>query len=271
MILLFCRKTAKRKGCFMDKLIEFCERLPPQAELFTCRIGTSKDLTIFFKGILQSTFEKGYKPSDKDTTETLVYETIDDLVEECLQIAEDEGYGTEHDTIRFHAFTIDRKPIRSKVLKRDIHIDTSFQQHDAIASLTTANIRMSEEIRRTMREIANNNKEHLATIQSLSQTLITSQKEKLLLERENMARELIMEMHDKDTGDDTRQQGLSLLERIAHGLFSQHAMQGANIDDMIKETIKNDPEKVREFMKDPEVVESIMREVMRGGDDEQQE
>ena len=86
-----------------------------------------------------------------------------------------------------------------------------------------------------------------------------------------MARELIMEMHDKDTGDDTRQQGLSLLERIAHGLFSQHAMQGANIDDMIKETIKNDPEKVREFMKDPEVVESIMREVMRGGDDEQQE
>ena len=84
-----------------------------------------------------------------------------------------------------------------------------------------------------------------------------------------MARELIMEMHDKDTGDDTRQQGLSLLERIAHGLFSQTAMQGANIDDMIKETIKNDPEKVREFMQDPEIVASIMREVMREdeGDD----
>ena len=39
----------------------------------------------------------------------------------------------------------------------------------------------------------------------------------------------------------------------------------------IKETIKNDPEKVREFMKDPEIVESIMREVMRGGDDEETE
>jgi len=253
----------------MDKLIDFCERLPPQAQIFTCRIGTSKDLTIFFKAILQETFEQGYKPSDKDTTETLVYETIDDLVEECLQIAEDEGYGTEYDTIRFHAFTIDRKPIRSKVLKKEIHVDNTIDQHNAVHSLTVANIRMSEEIRRTMREIANNNKEHLATIQSLSQTLITSQKEKLQLERENMARELIMEMHDKDTGDDTRQQGLSLLERIAHGLFSQTAMQGANIDDMIKETIKNDPEKVREFMQDPEIVASIMREVMREdeGDD----
>jgi len=46
-------------------------------------------------------------------------------------------------------------------------------------------------------------------------------------------------------------------------LFNQQAMQGGNIDDMIKETIKNDPEKVREFMKDPDVVASIMREVMR--------
>jgi len=132
-----------------------------------------------------------------------------------------------------------------------------------VQSLTMANIRMSEEIRRTMREISLNNKEHLQTIASLSQTLVTSQKEKLLLERENMARELIMEMHDNETGDDTRSQGLSLLERIAQGLFNQQAMQGGNIDDMIKETIKKDTEKVREFMKDPDVVASIMREVMR--------
>ena len=30
---------------------------------------------------------------------------------------------------------------------------------------------------------------------------------------------------------------------------------------------KNDPEKVREFMQDPEVVEAIMKEVMKGGDE----
>lgn len=256
------RFLTQTEGVIMDKLIDFCERLPPQAEIFTCRIGTSKDLTIFFKGILQETFEKGYTPHDKDTTETLVYDTIDDLVEECMQIAEDEGWGTEHNTLRFHAFTLDRKPIRSKVLKKDI-VQEDFQSVGAVQSLTMANIRMSEEIRRTMREISLNNKEHLQTIASLSQTLVTSQKEKLLLERENMARELIMEMHDNETGDDTRSQGLSLLERIAQGLFNQQAMQGGNIDDMIKETIKNDPEKVREFMKDPDVVASIMREVMR--------
>jgi hypothetical protein len=56
---------------------------------------------------------------------------------------------------------------------------------------------------------------------------------------------------------------LSLFEWIAQGLFNQQAMHGGNIDVMIKETIKNDPEKVREFMKDPDVVASIMREVMR--------
>ena len=74
-----------------------------------------------------------------------------------------------------------------------------------------------------------------------------------------------MQLHDDDNGDDTRQQGLNLLEKVVSGVFQQ---QSHNLDDMIKETIKNDPEKVREFMKDPEVVESIMREVMRGTEDE---
>jgi len=244
-----------------NKLQDFCERLPQEACIFVCRIGTGQSLQVFFRAVLESHFENGYESHDKDTVETLVYETIDDMIDELLQIANDEGFGIEHDTIRLQAYTQDKKPIRSKVLKKEIVEDTDFLQHNAINSLTLANIRMSEEIRRCMREIANNNKEHLATIQSLSDTLVTSQKEKLLLERENMARELIMEMHDKETGDDTRAQGLSLLERIAHGLFAQ---QTANIDDIIKETIKNDPNKVREYMQDPEIVEAIMKQAMRG-------
>ena len=251
-----------------NKLLDFCERLPQEACIFVCRIGTGQSLTVFFRAILQSTFENGYKASDKDTVETLVYETIDDMIQELLEIAVDEGFGIEHDTIRLQAYTSDKKPIRSKVLKKEIVEDTDLHQSNAIHSLTLANIRMSEEIRRCMREIANNNKEHLATIQTLSDTLVSSQKEKLQLERENMARELIMEMHDKETGDDTRQQGLSLLERIAHGLFSGQAMQGMDIDSIIKETIKNDPQKVKEFMQDPEIVEAIMKQAMSGEDEE---
>ena len=37
---------------------------------------------------------------------------------------------------------------------------------------------------------------------------------------------------------------------------------------MIKETIKTNPDKVREYMQDPEVVEAIMKEAMRGKDDD---
>jgi hypothetical protein len=251
------------RGCIVSDLHEFAERLPEQAVLFTARIGTKQDLSIIFKGVLASAIEQGYKPSDKDTLETYSYENLYDLVEDCLVTCEDEGFGIEHPKLRFQAYTIDRKPIRSKVLTKSLEIGTE-NDISSIQALTHALIRMSEEVRRTLKETNVNNSEHLKTISHLVQSTVQAEKEKLSLERENMAKELIMQLHDDDNGDDTRQQGLNLLERVVSGVFQQ---QAGNIDDMIKETIKNDPEKVREFMKDPEVVASIMREVMK--DDEE--
>lgn len=240
------------------------ERLPEQAVLFTARIGSKQELSIVFKGVISSAIEQGYKPNEKDTLETFVYENLYELVEDCLVTCEDEGWGIEHPKLRFQAYTIDRKPIRSKVLTKSLELEDTGDVN-SIQALTHALIRMSEEVRRTLKETNVNNAEHLKTINSLVQSTVQAEKDKLLLERENMAKELIMQLHDDDNGDDTRQQGLNLLEKVVSGVFQQ---QSHNLDDMIKETIKNDPEKVREFMKDPEVVESIMREVMRGTEDE---
>lgn len=266
------------RGCIVSDLHEFAERLPEQAVLFTARIGTKQELSIIFKGVVvpswmeqykmmygdtQKPFHELYKPSERDTLETYSYENLYDLVEDCLVTCEDEGFGIEHPKLRFQAYTIDRKPIRSKVITKSLEIGTE-NDVSSIQALTHALIRMSEEVRRTLKETNVNNSEHLKTISHLVQSTVQAEKEKLSLERENMAKELIMQLHDDDNGDDTRQQGLNLLERVVSGVFQQ---QAGNIDDMIKETIKNDPEKVREFMQDPEVVASIMREVMR--DDEE--
>lgn len=248
----------------MSNLHDFVERLPEQAVLFTARIGSKQELSIVFKGVISSAIEQGYKPNEKDTLETFVYENLYELVEDCLVTCEDEGWGIEHPKLRFQAYTIDRKPIRSKVLTKSLELEDTGDVN-SIQALTHALIRMSEEVRRTLKETNVNNAEHLKTINSLVQSTVQAEKDKLLLERENMAKELIMQLHDDDNGDDTRQQGLNLLEKVVSGVFQQ---QSHNLDDMIKETIKNDPEKVREFMKDPEVVESIMREVMRGTEDE---
>lgn len=135
----------------------------------------------------------------------------------------------------------------------------------SVQSLTTALFRMSEEIRRVLKVVTEHNTKNLETITHLTQSVVSSEKSKIDLERENMTRELIMQLHEEDTGEDTRSQGLELLQRIAGGLFGQK--EGGDIDEMIKETIKTNPDKVREYMQDPEVVEAIMKEAMRGKDE----
>jgi len=248
----------------MSNIHDWLERLPEGSLIFTARGGTQGQLNVFFRGCLVEALEQGYKPSNKDTVETLSFVDLVDLGEEILTSAEDEGFGVEWDTLRVHAYTIDGKPIKSKVIKKDVTdiIDTG---SSSIQALTLANIRMSEEIRRVLREITNHNAKNLETIAMLTNSVVNSEKDKIELERENMTRELIMQLHDEDTGEDTRSQGIELLQRIAEGLFSKQTAM--NMDDVIKETIKNDPEKVREFMQDPEVVEAIMKEVMKGGDE----
>jgi len=256
------QKNQQTRGVHMDELRQFCERLPQEACIFTARIGDGQQLSIVFRGVLSYAIENGYEPTEKDTIVTMVYENIDDLIDECTEIVKDEGYGLEYSTMRFQAYTIDRKPIRSKVIRTNIEQDFIDENINSITALTNANIRMSEEIRRVLREVSNNNAEHLKTIGQLTSAFVQSKKEMLELERENMVKELVMSLPDDD--DDTKSKGLDLLERVVGGFFQQ---QQTNIDDMVKETIKNDPSKVREYCEDPEIVEAI-RKAMFGGDNE---
>lgn len=242
----------------MQSLQDFFDRLPPEAVIFTGRIGTGQNLNIVFRGVMSQAVEDGYKASDKDTIQTFVYSDGDRLVEDCLETAQDAGWGLEHEILRFQSYTIDRKPIKSKVLRKEIELDIDKEDREinAIQALTHANIRMTEEMRRGYREVVQNNREHLETIRHLTEAFVMSKREMLDLERENMAKELVMKYHDDEQGDDTRAQGLALLEKVVGGFFQQ---QAANIDDIIKETIKSDPSKVKDFMNDPEIMEAIMK------------
>ena len=246
-----------------DKLIDFCERLPPQACVFVCRIGTGQQLQVFFKGITTQAHEQGYKPSDKDTVQTMVYETLHDLVEDCLLSAEDEGWGMEHDTIRFLAYTIDRKPVRSKVLKKALDITQEETQTNSIQALTHAIIRMSEEVRRTLRTQEEYSEKQLGIIEKLTQRNIDQAHEKLEIERDNMIRSILMEIHDKDNESDVESRGYNLLER-AISLYQQS--QTMNIKDKIKETIMTDDETLDEFLQDEEVVKKIYDRMMNRGE-----
>lgn len=253
----------------MNKLIDFCERLPPQACIFSARIGSSQSLNIIFKAVLVPVWEEvtglsfinDYKPHPKDTLETFAYMDMNDLVEECLQTCEDEGWGSEHDTVRFHAFTSDIKPIKSKVLKKELFVEVD-KQTDTVQALTNGLLRMSEEIRRSMREITNNNKEHLQTIAQLSNSNVEKNRHVLELERENMARELIMELYDKENDENTQEQSQSLMDKVIGLIQQQIHASNVDIDTMVKETIKSDPEKVKEYMQDEEVVEAVKKAMM---------
>ena len=252
-----------------NKLIDFCERLPEQSCIFTARIGTSQNLNIIFKAILVPVWEEvtgknfieDYKPHPKDTLETFAYMDINDLAEECMQTCEDEGFGTEHDTVRFHVFTVDLRPIKSKVFKKEL-FETVDKQADTVQALTNGLLRMSEEIRRTMREVTNNNKEHLQTIAMLSNSNVEKNRHVLDLERENMARELIMELYDKENDENTQDQSKSLMDKILGLVQQQIHASNVDVDEVIKETIKNDPEKVKEYMQDEEVVEAVKKAMM---------
>ena len=247
----------------MNELRDFVGRLPDEACIFTGRVGDGQQLQIVFRGVLETAIAQGYQPSDKDTVVTVIYQNLDDLIDACHECCIDEGFGVEYSTMRLQAYTIDRKPIRSKVIRRKIEDDFIDENISSITALTHANIRMSEEIRRVLREVSNNNAEHLKTIGQLTNAFVESKKQMLELERENMVKELVMSLPDED--DDTKSQGLQLLEKVVGGFFQQ---QQSNLDDLIKDTIKNDPSKVREFCQDPDVVDAI-KDAIFGGDDEE--
>ena len=224
-------------------LHDWLDRLPEGACIFTARGGNNQQLNLFYRGCLTTALDQGYVPSSKDTVETIQHDDLTDLGEDILQSALDEGWGVEWDTLRIHAYSIDR-PIKSKVLKKEI-TDIIDDTSNSIQALTLANIRMSEEIRRVLREITTHNAKNLETIATLTNAVVSSERGKIDLERENMTRELIMQLHDEDTGDDTRAEGLALLQKIAGGLFGG---VDVDIDTIISETIKNDPQKAKEMV-----------------------
>jgi len=84
----------------------------------------------------------------------------------------------------------------------------------------------------------------------------------LELERENMARELIMELYDKENDENTQEQSQSLMDKVIGLIQQQIHASNVDIDTMVKETIKSDPEKVKEYMQDKEVVEAVKKAMM---------
>ena len=78
----------------MSNIHDWLERLPEGILIFTARGGSNGSLAVFFRGCLVEALEQGYKPSNKDTVETLSFVDLVDLGEEILTSAEDEGFGS---------------------------------------------------------------------------------------------------------------------------------------------------------------------------------
>lgn len=253
-----------QEAIMTNKLYEWFDRLPKEACVFTARGG--REMHTFFRCCLTSILEeKKYSPSPKNKIVTYDFVDLEEIQEQILTAAEDDGWGLEYEILRIHAWDINNEHLISKVIRKDTMSKNIDDSGSSVQSLTTALFRMSEEIRRVLKVVTEHNTKNLETITHLTQSVVSSEKSKIDLERENMTRELIMQLHEEDTGEDTRSQGLELLQRIAGGLFGQK--EGGDIDEMIKETIKTNPDKVREYMQDPEVVEAIMKEAMRGKDE----
>ena len=236
----------------MRTLTDFINDLPQEACVVIGRVGDGQKLTTFFRACTLEVKDT-YKPSEKDTVPTKLFLDIDEAIEKCMDFAQDEGWGIEYSTLRIIVQTVTKQPCGTKVLRKEI-TDT-FEHNDsmtAIQALTNANIRMSEEIRRVLKEVNENNKEHLHTIATLTNAFVQTKSDMVDMEREVMIKDLALSMPDTD--DDTKSEGLQLLNKVVNGYFQHQEM---NIDEKIKDTIKNNKEKVREFMQDPEVVNSI--------------
>ena len=233
-------------------LQDFINDLPEQTCLFVARVGEGQSLRVCFRGVLIWAIEEGYTPSHKDTVPTKQYADIQSCIDALLNHCEDEGFGYEYSTVRIQAMLIDRTPVGTKVIRKEVTENISFDI-SPIQALTNANIRMCEEMRRGYKEVVNNNRAHLQTIEQLTSAYVEARKEMLELERTNMAQNLVLNM-ENDNGVDYKAQGLEVLNRAVDGFFQTKV---SNLDEMIKDTIKNDPEKVKEFCEDPDVVESI--------------
>ena len=167
----------------------------------------------------------------------------------------------------FFAHTIDRKPVRSKVIKKRLSFDNleNVESKGSIEALTVALIRMSEEVRRTLHTQTQYSDKQLKTIEKLSERNIMNEENRLELEREVMLKSIIMEMNEEEQGNETKQQGMELLGK-AFDVYK--SSQESTIKQKIKETIMQDDDILNEFMKDDEIKSRIwdsFHESKRGG------
>ncbi len=239
---------------YQTKLTGYFSRLPfSEVASLTLRIGESaRDLITQHKIIME---QSDYRPSSEGSQlEPHLGSTIDEAQEQIEEVLEDLGFGDEYTYARVHAYSAEGKHIRSVSLRHRIPQEQEHHEMNASAAqeLARGMVAMASEVRRTLATVTATLEARETAMSSVLESMIEAKHDQIAAEGEAMAYHLAMEAEQGQENNDIKARGLEVLQQIA-GTF----MQGGIDLEAIKSHIKSNPEVVREFAKDPEVVDAI--------------
>jgi len=249
----------------MEKLLDWLNNLPQEATVFSVTGGNSRKMEQIYKVILPQALEDGWTPKQNDKSEVFQALDIDDLGDQIIEILDDTGFGIEFDKCRVFAYSSQGKQIKSKLLTKQVQLDSDNLQVSAIQALANANIQMTGEVRRTLTTVTDSNARLLELVNQLAEGFVDARREQVLAEQERLAYELVLDHQAIEEGQNVKQEGLTLLSQIAHTILEQK--QGFDMGKM-KDHIKNNPGVVDDFINDPDIVEAVMQSMARGNTEE---
>jgi len=241
----------------MEKLLNWISALPEEATVFTVCSGSGRKLEQIYKVVLPGAIENGWTPKPQDKNEVFQALDLDDLADQVQGVLEDTGYGIEYVKARVYAYSVQGKHIKSKLITKQIPIPQGDYTDSAIQALAQANISMTNEVRRTLANVTDNNARLLEIVTQLTEGFVSAKRDQVIAEQERLAYEMVLEAQEIEENKGIKEEGLSLLSQIANTVLEQKRQSSFDTESL-KEHIKNNPGVVDDFIDDPEIINAVM-------------
>ena len=155
-----------------------------------------------------------------------------------------------------YCYTVEGKHVKNKLLRKSLAEANKDNSVSAIQSLAQCNIAMSNEVRRTLSVVTDNNARLLEQVVELTESFVSAKREQIIAENERMAYELVLENKEAEEDNEARETGFAVLGQIAEALQGQFGKKFSIGD--LKEHLKANPADVDAFMEDPEIIDIVM-------------
>ncbi len=241
----------------MDILLNWLQDLPPQAQVFTVCIGNGRELEQCYKTVGAVGIEDGWTPKPNEKNEVFQFEDLEDLFDQIKEVLSDNGFGDDVTKCRIYAKSIHGKHIKSKLITerpRQLEEDNT----NAIIALTNSNTQLINQVIRCLTIQTDNNAQLQQTITNVTNSYVEAKQETIQEQQQRLIYEIVAEHAELESSNDTQSQALTVLTNIAETVLAQRAKSGFTTDDL-KTHVKTNPDVVKDFMDDPEIIDIVMK------------